>query len=387
MSTPLNNPSPSPARGFAAIQVLLWFTVTASLALVSTIALSRYLDTVYFEEDLLVAAELNTIINDHPILSNEYYTAYDLRKFIMYHSGKTYDFEPKTPNTGFFYIRSQNRVIASRFSDIENIVIELRQQDRFLLSDDPEEEPLFNCPEELFGAGIILLSKSGSLVSETVSTLRSLPESPFPLDAYRRLERSLNHPLKHLINGNNDHVRLLKDLIIQFDPSTTLYANNTYWSTGANKGEDIKRILFANGISNIPAYDLGLVTDLEEIILPISVRTLEKDAMTETLSRSLKQIIITSTSTVQLLEGAVADHIDILHGNFVEITLDALTDYSDSIDFSIDDFGTFKVDFSRLEIRSSVTEYRVVRIGAKYFLYIFSDEGLIGYAEGVLSYD
>lgn len=383
----MNHPSPTPARGFAAIQVLLWFTVTASLALVSTIALSRYLDTVYFAEDTLIADELNTIIDEHPILSGEYYNAYDIRKFIMFHSGETYDFEPKTPNTGFFYIRSQNRVIASRFADIANVVTELSGIDYQLLSDETEESMIFHSPEELFGEGIILLSTSGSLVNDTVSSLRNLPETPFPLESYHKLERALRHPLRHLINGNSDHVGLLKDLIAAFNPMTTLYANNTYWSTTATTGDEIKRILFANGISNIPAYDLGLVTDIEEIILPISVRTLEKDAMTDQLSRSLDRIVITSSSTVQLLEGAVAAGVQILHGDFVEITLDALTDYSDSIDFSIDEFGTFKVDFSRLEIRSSVTEYRVVRIGAKYFLYIFSDEGLIGYAEGVLSYD
>ncbi len=126
---------------------------------------------------------------------------------------------------------------------------------------------------------------------------------------------------------------------------------------------------------------------MTDLTLPISVRTIEKNALTKALSDTLERIIITSPSTVQLLEGAVENGVDILHGDFVEITLDALTDYSDSIDFSVDDYGTFKVDFSRLSIRATVTEYRVVRIGAKYFLYIFSNEGLIGYAEGVLTYD
>jgi hypothetical protein len=101
----------------------------------------------------------------------------------------------------------------------------------------------------------------------------------------------------------------------------------------------------------------------------------------------LQRIIITSASTVRIIEGAIEKDVDILHGDFESITLDEVTDYSDSIDFSVDAFGTFKVDFSNLEIRSSVVGYRVVRIGAKYLLYIFSDEGLIGYAEGILSYD
>ncbi len=231
--------------------MLLWFTVTASLALVSTVALTRYLDSVHFEEDLLMAETLNDRHFDHNPLENEYYSAYDIRKFIMYHSGQTYDFEPKTSNAGFFYIRSQNKIIASKFSEIDQIVIDLGLDQAHLLSDDPAEERHFSSPEELFKDGLVLLSTSGSLVAETVNAIRILPETPFPSETYQRLNRELNKTFKHLIHGNQDEIPLLKDLAKAYDPSKTLYANNTYWSTTATAGSNIKRILFANGIGNI----------------------------------------------------------------------------------------------------------------------------------------
>jgi len=345
----MNTSNRSYMKGFAFIQVLLWFAVTASLALVSTFALTSYFDQIHFEDDLEMAQELTEILDEHPILSGEYYSAHDIRKLIRYHSGKTYDFNPKTSNAGFFYIVNQNKVIVSRFKDIEHVVTELGLETSTLLNDSLEDARAFHSPEELFGNGIILLSTHGSIVSETVSTIRSFPESPYTLDIYRKHNRILKRPIKHMIDGSHAQIDL--------------------------------------GISNIPTYDLGLRTSTWEVVLPITIKTIEEGAFTRDFSSDLQRIIITSASTVRIIEGAIEKDVDILHGDFESITLDEVTDYSDSIDFSVDAFGTFKVDFSNLEIRSSVVGYRVVRIGAKYLLYIFSDEGLIGYAEGILSYD
>jgi hypothetical protein len=383
----MNTSNRSYMKGFAFIQVILWFAVTASLALVSTFALTSYFDQIHFEDDLKMAQELTEILDEHPILSGEYYSAHDIRKLIRYHSGKTYDFNPKTSNAGFFYIVNQNKVIVSRFKDIEHVVTELGLETSTLLNDSLEDTRAFHSPEELFGNGIILLSTHGSIVSETVSTIRSFPESPYTLDIYRKHNRILKRPIKHMIDGSHAQIDLLSELMEAYHPERTLYVNNIDWSTKAKRGEDIEKILFAAGISNIPTYDLGLRTSTWEVVLPITIKTIEEGAFTRDFSSDLQRIIITSASTVRIIEGAIEKDVDILHGDFESITLDEVTDYSDSIDFSVDAFGTFKVDFSNLEIRSSVVGYRVVRIGAKYLLYIFSDEGLIGYAEGILSYD
>jgi hypothetical protein len=304
----------------------------------------------------------------------------------MYHSGKAYDFETKTSNAGFFYIKSQNKVIAATFDEIPNIVTELNRNTSHLL-DDSQDSPSFSSPEGLFGHGVVLLSTSGSLVAETVDALSRLPEKPYLEEAYEAQYKKLKRPLNNYMSGNGPYIDLLKDLMEAFHPERTLFVNNIEWSTTAKHGQGIRRILFANGISNIPAYDLGLVTNIEEVTLPMTVKTIEEHAFTNQLSSALNTIIITTPSTIRILEGAIHDDVDILHGEFIEITLDEIEDYSDSVDFSVDAQGTFKVDFSKLEIRSIVTEYRVVRIGAKYILYIFSEEGLIGYAEGILSYD
>ena len=365
-------------KGYVILQAVIWFTVTASLALVSTIALSAYLRTVYFEEDLEKAAELSLILEENPMMITVHHSAHDIRQHIRNAGGQAYDFDARTPNAGLFYISTQNKVVVSTFEEIGDFIP---------VADDDDESIYFHSPEELFGEGVILLSTGGSVVSETVHAIRGLAESPFVDKAYTAQYRKLNRPLKHLFEGSHRMIGLLKTLMVYYSPDVTLFANNTYWLTAATEGSAITNILFADGISNIPAYDLGLVTSITEVTLPVTVRTIERDAFMASFSPVLESIAVTSSSTVRIFEGAVADGVDILLGDFEEVTLDELTDYSGQVDFSVDAYGTFKVDFSRLEIRSMVTEYRVVRIGARYFLYIFSDEGLIGYAEGILSYD
>jgi hypothetical protein len=169
-----------------------------------------------------------------------------------------------------------------------------------------------------------------------------------------------------------------------YHPEQTLFVTNSYWSTEATDGSCVKSVLFAQGISNIPAYGLNITTSITHLTLPITVRSLERHAFSESFSPALQTITMTSPSTVRTFEGSVSTDVEILQGTFEQVTLDQLTDYSNIVDFSVDSDGTFKVDFAGLDIRSSVTGYRIVRIGVQYYLYIFTDDGLVGYAEGLL---
>jgi hypothetical protein len=347
--------------------------------------LVRYLDSRHFQEDMETAHEMTQVIQENLVLPNEYMSANDIRKFILSHINENRSFTPKSANAGFFYIVSQNRVMFAKYDDMPKMAPNLIV-DQGSNSDDPDfDYPAIKSPEELYGEGIILLTEGGALVADTITAIRHMPYSTDLMESHAAIRRKLNRFLTHFINRDSSQIKRLKSLLDEYHPETTLYVNNMYWSTAATHGSDLTTILFSSDISNLPRYNLLLQTDFAEITLPTSMRTIEKDALTTSFSANLQTIIVTSKTTIRILDGAINEEVTIVHGSFESISIDQITDYTNDVDFGVDANGTFKIDFSGLPIKSEVSGYRIVRLGAKYILYIFTDEGLIGYAEGILS--
>lgn len=366
------------------VKIFLWFTVVSVLTFLSTFALVRYLDSRHFQTDVETAHVMTQAIQENLVLPNEYMSANDIRKFILSHSNENRSFTPKTANAGFFYVVSQNRVMFAKYDEMPGLAPNLVVDHGSNALASEQGFPTISSPEELYGEGIILLSEDGALVADTITAIRQMPYSADLMESYDSIHKDLNKFLKHFINRDSSQVKRLESLLEEYYPEKTLFVNNMYWSTAATRGDGIMNILFSADISNLPRYNLSLQTDFQEITLPTSIRTIEKDALTASFSSDLQRIIVTSKTTIRILDGAIDEEAMIMHGSFASITIDQLTDYTNDVDFGVDSTGAFKIDFSGLPIKSEVSGYRIVRLGAKYILYIFTDEGLIGYAEGIL---
>jgi len=78
----------------------------------------------------------------------------------------------------------------------------------------------------------------------------------------------------------------ISELFTTYNPKTTLYVSNLDWMTTATDEDAVTKIVFARGISNIPPFNVTVNDNVfnlpTEIVLPKTVRTVEKDAFTAT---------------------------------------------------------------------------------------------------------
>jgi len=184
----------------------------------STFALIRYLDSRHFQEDAKTAQIMTEVIQENLVMPNEYMSANDIRKFILSHISEDKDFTPKSSNAGFFYIVSQNRVMFAKYDDMPKLAPNLIVDHGYNFDTPDRNYPTIKSPEELYGEGIILLTGDGTLVADTIQSIRQMPYSTDLMKSHQAIKRNLNRFLTHFINRDSNQIRRLKSLVDDYHP-------------------------------------------------------------------------------------------------------------------------------------------------------------------------
>ncbi len=286
----------SKSTGFTLVELIVVIAILAILSAVFIPSLTRFIDDSRFSNDTAKAASMTRVLEGHFVGSDiSDYDAYDIKLILDDYQGESIDYTPEAANTGFFYLPASKRVVALKYEDAESYVdaraLFSKQQTTALLSGVSKVETLeseISSPEELFGSGKRLMTRDGSAVAEAISLVYQLASSGSLMDAihtagYNTIDTYADSIFARFASlaistELKEHVL---DMLNSYDPETTLYVNNVEWRTLAGAENEVTKIVFAEGISNIPAYtldDVTLADGLDEITLPRTVKTVEAGA-------------------------------------------------------------------------------------------------------------
>jgi prepilin-type N-terminal cleavage/methylation domain-containing protein len=303
-------------NGFTLVELIVVIAIVAILTAVIIPSFTKYIDRSRFSNDTQNAASMTKILDGYFVAgSDEELDGYDVQMIINEYHGSSYDFTPQSSNTGFFYLANSRKIVAAKYEDAEDLIdsdeLSMSPMLTQLLADyhlDGEDE--FASPEELFGSGKHLLTREGSPIALAVALIYSLASSGSIQKAvYERGSDTFDNYADSLIArilgiGISEELKNhVSGMLEYYDPSETLYVNDITWMTAATQGSDIKRVVFAPGIATIPSFDVTLSDNIaiESIKLPKTVRTVYSDAFNAFSSLDEGDIIISSTSEINIL--------------------------------------------------------------------------------------
>jgi len=282
-------------KGFTLVELIVVIAIVAILAAVSIVGFTRYIDNARLSNDTQLASQMTNIIRYSQVgQDNVDLDAHDVRTIIEDNQGSSFDFTPQSDNHGFFYIDDSKEIIVRDYDDVIEEGFELyRSETRLLSSVDIDQEIEYGeTPEEMFGSGKFLLSETGSTYALIVSGIRSLTRSEDLTDDFVAL-KTLEPDMEDFFN--------------LFDPDQgVLYVNNDYWNYDGEEESyihELQRIVFENGISNIPSFDVSLyVNGSATIKLPKTVKSIETSSFTPFYDSI--EIDVSKTSNLKIEEDA-----------------------------------------------------------------------------------
>jgi prepilin-type N-terminal cleavage/methylation domain-containing protein len=388
-------------KGFTLVELIVVIAIIAVLIAVTIPSFTRYVDKSRFSNDVSKAVSMTNVIKAHFVGSEaEGYDAYDVKELINEINGSDIGFTPEAVNTGFFWIPGELKVVALKYEDAEDYAISELSRDFETLLLNHEVESTYPSPEELFGTGMRLMTREGSAVALAVKQVYALANSGSLMETfYSESETTLDQYADSLfarfagIGISTELKEKVLGMMRAFHPEKTLYVNNVAWATTAVQANDIRQVIFAPGISNLPKFNLIHELDttmggipLEELVLPQTIRTVVKDALPNGIFTELTNVSVSGNRQISIEDETIIEKISNDDQNHVQIfDLTELTDYSDFVDFSKQD-GVVIYDIESLPIRSDVTGYSVEqKSNGEIHLWIYTQSGLIGYASNVIT--
>jgi prepilin-type N-terminal cleavage/methylation domain-containing protein len=279
-------------KAFTLVELIVVIAIIAILGAALIPSFSRYIDDGRFSNDVSKAASMTSVIRAYTIENDDVLGAYDVTEVINDHHGSDFDLTPSAKNTGFFYLSGSNRIVALRYDDA--LEFEDVQSLRTQLTANIDTVTDIASPAEIFGNGKHLLTREGSPTALAVRFINQLAKSGGRLElSYAEglevfetysSETILNTILGFFQVGISDDVKnRIESYIDYHNPSTTLYVNNLGWFTTGTTGDTIDKIVFADGISNIPPYDYSgdASVSIDTITLPKTVRSVEDGGFTD----------------------------------------------------------------------------------------------------------
>jgi prepilin-type N-terminal cleavage/methylation domain-containing protein len=380
-------PNQRSSKGFTLVELIVVIAILAILISVAVPAFTRFIDQGRFSDDTQRAASMTSIIQAHAV-TNDIDDAEDVRNIIDMYNGSPFDYETKSSNCGFFYLENRQVVIATKFDDVSDIedgdglFIKTR-----LLSDTKLDQSI-GSPEELFGSGKHLISKSGSPIADLVRFVRNMADSGDRIqEDYDLVKASFesfqnNAFIRFFTQGPSDEtVDTVEAMLEAFNPTKTLFVNNVNWATAQSDGNQIERIVFKAGISNVPTFDVDLeenIVALDHVHLPNTIRTIQARAFPSD-SLSIDSLNFRDGSIIKAEADAFTGVTHVVSDTIETGEID-LIDYSSNITITLNQDGSFEYDFSGLPIRNDVTGYVFDVENGIVNVKIMTKDGMVGFA-------
>ncbi len=260
-------------KGFTLVELIVVIAIIAILSSVSIVGFTRYIENARLSNDNQAARQMTQLIQYDLVGSPDVsLDAHDVRTIITENSGDGFDFTPQSRDVLFLYVDEDKEVIVASVDELLAGTVLSSEQAAVLLDDRAtplDAAPLGPTPEEVFGSGAFVLSEDGSDLARVVSGIRNLAESTDLLSDFSGIEDLVG-----------DDAKLL-ELITKFNPDNTMFVNNNRWVTTAKENAPVvmDQVIFANGITNVPAFDYAIhVAGVSSITLPKTVKTIETNS-------------------------------------------------------------------------------------------------------------
>jgi prepilin-type N-terminal cleavage/methylation domain-containing protein len=395
-------------KGFTLVELIVVIAIIAILASISLAGFSRYINQARLSNDNQVAASMTKTLDLFKTQNQGIeLDAQGVRDIIIEASGGEFDFTPSARNVGYFYVSEIEEIIVASYDDMADptfVGALLNTGNPILLNQfGNSSEEFGKKPEEIFGESLFLLTTEGSIVAETVSAIRNLGNNNNPQAKYDDLLNNVDSLGGFL--SDDTHKQLLEDFLEYFSPQHTAYVSNQKWFVQKQPefvAWAVQTVVFSEDIVHIPKYPEGRITVYNDVSIPRSVRTIEKDAFTtlrfnDRMNHTFK---IPNDVQINIEEDAFSPqfatlinsqrNIDvftiwptmtfsiIITFDGVETTYDSETLNDDTPVYIPDKSAKITVDIEELEDRSSITGLSLSMEGDVFIVRVFSENGLSG---------
>jgi hypothetical protein len=348
------------------------------------------IDETNHADDITIADHMSDVIlQNRDNIFNTTYDTYDIRQLIA--TSKTFSFENLnySEHYGLFYANQLDRAVVLPNESLESCLKNIFLS--YGLTYDDWDTTFYHSPEEFLGRDIFYIPNEQSILSDTIHFIRSYPQSPRkPYESYMENLNALNSGLINKLFYSKaiaKEIKISQDLLQFYDPSKTLWVDDSSWYTEATSPDTIHTILFKQGMTNIPSFNLSSSIDfsnskisLEEVILPRTITNIEYDAFSKTYF-NINQLSIKSVIDLYIQPGSVSGFKTFFRNiDFFKMDLMNLSKY---IEFETDDHNqaTFSLgEYSKVIADHGITAYKLEQLDDIIVVYLYTFDFLVAYA-------
>ena len=260
-------------KGFTLTELIIVIVIIGILAAVLIPSLSSYIKKAKTSKDIQNAKNMNNILIDYfdaQIPDN--LEAADIRYVVQKNTSK-YDFIPSAAKDGYsyWYNKETKRVVFGKAKDLE-VSNGKNTSGQKNVANTTKKTSI----EEIVD-GYLLLDVSGTALSETLHSLRSISGKGEFTEIYNLFNNADSELMTSLKGFTDAQKAAMAEHINQFNPNQTLYIND--FSSFTTSSGIVKYVVFDNNILNIPSGASQSITKIDGVLrIPDSVEFIEPGA-------------------------------------------------------------------------------------------------------------